>query len=243
VLDGLTVTVARGAVVGLLGPSGCGKTTLLRAIVGVQVVRSGTVTVLGEPAGTAGLRSRVGYVTQEASVYDDLTVRQNLQYFAAVLGAPRSDVDRVLEATDLGAQAGQLVASLSGGQRSRVSLAGALLGSPELLVLDEPTVGLDPVLRVELWALFHRLAAAGTSLLVSSHVMDEAARCDRLLLMRHGEILADDTPAGLLESTGTTDPESAFLALIGRHPSPPAAPPRLPSRRPRHASPAEGSGS
>ena len=218
VLDGLSITARRGAVVGLLGPSGCGKTTLLRAIVGVQVVQSGTVTVLGEPAGSAGLRSRVGYVTQEASVYDDLTVRQNLRYFAAVLGVSHGDVDRVLEATDLGAQAGQLVASLSGGQRSRVSLAGALLGSPELLVLDEPTVGLDPVLRVELWALFHRLAETGTSLLVSSHVMDEAARCDRLLLMRGGEILADDTPAGLLAATGTTDTEAAFLALIGSRP-------------------------
>lgn len=218
VLHGLNLTVPRGVVVGLIGPSGCGKTTLMRSIVGVQVVQSGTVTVLGEPAGTASLRRRVGYVTQDASIYDDLTVRQNLQYFRAVLGAPRSDVQRVIEATDLIAQAGQLAGSLSGGQRSRVSLAGALLGSPELLVLDEPTVGLDPVLRVELWSLFHRLAAAGTSLLVSSHVMDEASRCDRLLLMRHGEVLADDTPAGLLAATGTADIEAAFLALIPSHP-------------------------
>ena len=219
VLHGLSVSVPRGVVVGLLGPSGCGKTTLLRTIVGVQVVQSGTVTVLGRDAGSASLRHRVGYVTQDASVYDDLTVRQNLQYFRAVLGAPRSDVDRVLALTDLPSQAGQLVGSLSGGQRSRVSLAGALLGSPELLVLDEPTVGLDPLLRVELWTLFHQLAASGTSLLVSSHVMDEASRCDRLLLMRDGEILADDTPAGLLASTGTEDTEGAFLALIARHPS------------------------
>ncbi|GEP28041.1 ABC transporter ATP-binding protein [Cryobacterium levicorallinum] len=218
VLRGLTVTVPRGVVVGLLGPSGCGKTTLLRAIVGVQVVQSGTVTVLGLPAGAAPLRHRVGYVTQDASVYDDLTVRQNLHYFRAVLGAPRRDVDRVLALTDLTAQASQLVGSLSGGQRSRVSLAGALLGSPDLLVLDEPTVGLDPVLRVELWTLFHQLAAVGTSLLVSSHVMDEANRCDRLLLMRDGEILADDTPAGLLAATGTSDTEGAFLALIAQHP-------------------------
>ena len=220
ILHGLCLTVPRGGVVGLIGPSGCGKTTLMRSIVGVQLVQSGEVTVLGRAAGSMSLRNRVGYVTQDASVYDDLTVRQNLAYFRAVLGAPASDVDRVIEETDLGAHAGRLVGSLSGGQRSRVSLAGALLGSPELLVLDEPTVGLDPVLRVELWELFHRLAATGTSLLVSSHVMDEASRCDRLLLMRNGEILADDTPSGLLEWTATADIEAAFLSLIRQHPSP-----------------------
>jgi ABC-2 type transport system ATP-binding protein len=214
VLAGLSLTIPAGLVVGLIGPSGSGKTTLMRAIVGVQVLRSGTVTVFGRPAGSAALRHRVGYVTQDASVYDDLTVRQNLDYFRAVLGAGRKDVHRVIEATDLGASSAQLTGSLSGGQRSRVSLAVALLGSPELLVLDEPTVGLDPVLRRDLWALFHRLAADGTSLLVSSHVMDEAARCDRLLLMRGGAVLADDTPAGLLAATGTTDIEAAFLSLI-----------------------------
>ena len=218
VLHGLDLTVPRGIVVGLIGPSGSGKTTLMRAIVGVQVVQSGTVTVLGEPAGTDSLRHRVGYVTQDASVYTDLSVRQNLDYFRAVLGVTRADVDRVIEETDLGANARQLVGSLSGGQRSRVSLAVALLGRPELLVLDEPTVGLDPVLRRDLWALFHRLAAAGTSILVSSHVMDEAARCDRLLLMRDGDVLADDTPAGLLTATGTTDIDTAFLRLIGDDP-------------------------
>lgn len=218
VLHGLNLDVPRGQVVGLLGPSGSGKTTLMRTIVGVQVVKSGSVSVLGRPAGSAPLRHRVGYVTQDASVYDDLTVRQNLQYFRTVLGAPRGDVDRVIALTDLGAQSGQLVGSLSGGQRSRVSLAGALLGSPDLLVLDEPTVGLDPVLRVELWSLFHRLGDEGTSLLVSSHVMDEANRCDRLLLMRDGEILADDTPDALLRATASTDMEQAFLALIRRHP-------------------------
>ena len=215
VLRGLSLSIPAGRVVGLIGPSGSGKTTLMRAIVGVQVVQSGTVTVLGRPAGTAQLRRRVGYVTQDASVYDDLTVRQNLDYFRIVLDAGRSDVTRVIDVTDLGRTEHQLAGTLSGGQRSRVSLAVALLGSPELLVLDEPTVGLDPVLRRDLWALFHRLAAEGTSLLVSSHVMDEAARCDRLLLMRSGEILADDSPAGLLAATGTTDIEAAFLSLIG----------------------------
>jgi ABC-2 type transport system ATP-binding protein len=223
VLHGIDVAVTRGAVVGLLGPSGCGKTTLMRAIVGVQKIGDGTVNVLGKPAGHPSLRRRIGYDTQEASVYDDLTVRQNLAYFRSILGVPRSEIDRVAQATDLTGQMHQLVASLSGGQRSRVSLAVALLGSPELLVLDEPTVGLDPVLRVELWTLFRKLAAAGSTLLVSSHVMDEATRCDRLLLMRDGEFLADTTPTGLLEETQTRDPESAFLALIARYPKHEAA--------------------
>ncbi|WP_245979970.1 ABC transporter ATP-binding protein [Gryllotalpicola protaetiae] len=214
VLRGLTVSVPRGQVVGLLGPSGSGKTTLLRCVVGVQKVAAGSVTVLGQPAGSAPLRRRVGYVTQASSVYDDLTVRENLRYFARVLGAPASDVDRVIDETGLGDQAAQLTGSLSGGQRNRVSLAAALLGAPELLVLDEPTVGLDPVLRSELWGLFHRLAHAGTSLFVSSHVMDEAARCDRLMLLRDGEVIADDTPEGLLQSTGAPDAEAAFLSVI-----------------------------
>ncbi|WP_454108804.1 ABC transporter ATP-binding protein [Leifsonia shinshuensis] len=217
VLDGLDLHIPRGQVVGLLGPSGCGKTTLMRSIVGVQRVAGGRVEVLGQPAGSVALRHRVGYVTQAASVYDDLTVRQNLAYFRAVLGAGKADVDRAIEATDLGPNAGQLVSTLSGGQRSRVSLAAALLGSPDLLVLDEPTVGLDPLLRVELWGLFHRLADGGTSLLISSHVMDEATRCDRLLLMREGAILADTTPEELLAETGAADAEGAFLTLLRRH--------------------------
>ena len=214
VLDRFDLELPRGGVTGLLGPSGSGKTTLMRAIVGVQTVSGGTVTVLGEPAGSAALRHRVGYVTQASSVYDDLTVRQNLRYFARVLGAPAADVDRVLAETDLESHADALAGSLSGGQLSRASLAAALLGAPELLVLDEPTVGLDPVLRVELWALFRRLAENGVTLLVSSHVMDEATRCDRLLLLREGRLLADDSPAGLMRATGTTDAEDAFLVLI-----------------------------
>ncbi len=213
VLDGLDLVLG-GGVTGLLGPSGCGKTTLLRALVGVQQVDSGTVSVLGEPAGSASLRDRVGYVTQAASVYDDLTVAENLRFFAAVLGVGPADVERSLSAVDLVGQHDQVVGRLSGGQRSRVSLAVALLKEPDLLVLDEPTVGLDPVLRRDLWALFHRLAAAGAGVLVSSHVMDEAVRCDRLLLMREGAVIADGSPAEIRERTGTADIESAFLRVV-----------------------------
>jgi ABC-2 type transport system ATP-binding protein len=213
-VDGVTCTVPAGQVTGLLGPSGCGKTTLLRSVVGVQVVRSGSVTLDGVPAGDASLRHRIGYVTQAPSVYDDLTVEENLSFFARVLGADRADASRCLDAVDLGSHRDRLVARLSGGQRSRVSLAAALLGGPDFLVLDEPTVGLDPVLRRDLWVLFHRLAEEGAAVLVSSHVMDEAERCDRLLLMRGGRILADETPQGLLERTGARNVETAFLSLV-----------------------------
>ena len=216
VFDGIDLTIPRGQITGLLGPSGCGKTTLMRSIVGVQKIASGDVTVLGEPGGSRQLRHRVAYGTQGAAVYGDLSVRQNFAYFAALLKASKGDVDRVINEVGLRAQSGQLVDSLSGGQSSRVSLAMALIGSPELVVLDEPTVGLDPVLRAELWDLFRGLAKRGVTLIVSSHVMDEALRCDRLLLMRAGRIIADTTPSALLEDTGTADPEDAFLALIGR---------------------------
>ncbi|MGK5532599.1 ABC transporter ATP-binding protein [Streptomyces sp. URMC 129] len=219
VLKDLDFTVRRGSVTGLLGPSGCGKSTLMRAIVGAQAKVTGSLEALGRPAGSPVLRHRLGYVTQEPSVYLDLTIRQNLDYYAAVLGVPRGErrsaVDAALADVDLTARADALTANLSGGQRSRVSLAVALLGTPELLVLDEPTVGLDPVLRRGLWGLFHRLAAErGTTLLVSSHVMDEADRCDRLLLMRTGRILAEGTPDELRERTGAESVEEAFLRLI-----------------------------
>jgi ABC-2 type transport system ATP-binding protein len=218
VIRSLNWTVPTGRIVGLLGPSGCGKTTLMRSIVGVQILASGTVTVLGQPAGHRRLRDRVGYMTQNPSIYGDLTVTENLRYFASVIGVRRRDLDaavaHVLAQVDLHSHAKARVDQLSGGERSRVSLAAALVGRPELLVLDEPTVGLDPVLRRDLWAIFRRLADAGTTLLVSSHVMDEAGRCDRLLLMREGGVLADDTLDGVLARTGTPDIETAFLALV-----------------------------
>jgi ABC-2 type transport system ATP-binding protein len=222
VLRGLDFTVPRGQITGLLGPSGCGKSTLMRSIVGTQAKVTGTLNVLGRPAGHPTLRTRIGYVTQAPSVYDDLTVRQNLDYFAAILDPGRAaatrrhdDITRAITDVDLTTHADSLAGNLSGGQRSRVSLAVALLGTSELLVLDEPTVGLDPVLRRDLWALFHDIAASrGATLLISSHVMDEAERCHRLLLMREGEILADDTPDALRADTGSDTVEAAFLHLV-----------------------------
>jgi ABC-2 type transport system ATP-binding protein len=213
VLTGISLRVGRGLVTGLLGPSGSGKTTLMRAIVGVQIVDGGQVTVLGRPGGSPELRPRVGYVTQAPSVYGDLTVRENLRYFARILAAPPDRVDEVIRTVGLGGQADQVVGTLSGGERSRASLATALLGRPEILVLDEPTVGLDPVLRRDLWNTFHELAAGGTTLLVSSHVMDEARRCDELVLLREGRLVATTSPDELLRRTGVSDLEDAFLAL------------------------------
>jgi ABC-2 type transport system ATP-binding protein len=214
VLPELSCSIAAGSVTGLLGPSGSGKSTLIRSIVGVQKVAGGSVEVLGEPAGSKGLRSRVGYRTQAPSVYRDLTVRENLRFFARVLGADADAVERAIAEVSLTDYAGQVVGRLSGGQEARVSLATALLGSPELLVLDEPTVGLDPVLRRDLWELFHGLAAGGRTLLVSSHVMDEADRCDSLLLLREGRLLAAATPRELRTQTGAEQLDEAFLRLV-----------------------------
>lgn len=214
VIPDLTASVPSGTVTGLLGPSGCGKSTLMRSIVGVQIVAGGTVLVLGEPAGSPSLRRRVAYVTQDPSVYRDLSVRENLAFYAAVLRVGRSRVADVVELVGLGDVVESRVDRLSGGQVSRVSLAVALLSAPEVLVLDEPTVGLDPVLRRQLWSTFADLASAGATLIVSSHVMDEAVRCDRLQLMRDGRLIADDTPGALMARTGTADVESAFLALV-----------------------------
>jgi ABC-2 type transport system ATP-binding protein len=214
VLRGLDFEVPRGAITGLLGPSGCGKTTLMRSIVGVQIVESGEVRVLGEPAGSPGVRARVGYVTQAPAVYMELTARENLHYFGRLLGAPSERVDQILETIELAGHADRPVRNMSGGQAARVSLGTALVGRPDVLVLDEPTVGLDPLLRENLWEKFRELAEGGTTLFVSSHVMDEAARCDHLLLMRDGRLLADLTPAELRERTGEEDMERAFVRLI-----------------------------
>lgn len=217
VLPGLSLTVPAGSVTGLLGPSGCGKTTLIRCLAGIQVIRKGTVTVLGQPAGSPANRRRVAYMTQASSVYPDLTVRQNLAYFAALAGADDVAVRDAIDRVGLSPQTDELTGRLSGGQRTRVSLAAALLADPQVLLLDEPTVGLDPVLRRDLWKQFDQLAAEGRTLLVSSHVMDEAGRCDRVLLMREGRLIADDSPDGLRASAGTDDLEQAFLTLAERN--------------------------
>ena len=213
VLRGLDWTVNSGQIVGLLGPSGSGKTTLLRAVVGVQRISRGEVTVLGLPAGHPLLRRSVGYMTQAAAVYDDVSVDDNLHYAARLLGVGRRRVNSVVEQVDLSGQRQQLVRTLSGGQRSRVSLAFALLGEPRVAVLDEPTVWLDPVLRAALWDLFRVLAREGTTLLISTHVMDEADRCDRLLLLREGRAIAEGPPQQLRDRTGTATLEQAFLHL------------------------------
>ena len=217
VLDDLSFSLAPGNVTGLLGPSGCGKTTLMRVLVGVQAITAGTVTLLGLPAAHPRLRARIGYATQAPAVYTDLTLGENLRYFGTVLGLRGRQLAEAITTTiarlDLGGLDRRLVGTFSGGQLARVGLAVALLGRPDLLILDEPTVGLDPVLRRDLWSLFHGLAADGASLLVSSHVMDEAARCDNLLFMREGRFLAEAPPAEILKQTGAPDLESAFLSL------------------------------
>jgi ABC-2 type transport system ATP-binding protein len=220
VLHGVSFQIPAGQVTGLLGPSGCGKTTLMRSVVGVQRNVSGTLRVLGSEAGRAGLRSEVAYLPQALSIYNDLTVRENLRYFASILCLGEEAVLEALRRVRLTGLAGRIVRELSGGEQARVSLASALLGDPRLLVLDEPTVGLDPVLRSQLWRLFGELAGAGATLLVSSHVMDEARRCDEVLLLRDGSLIARDTPAGLARTTGTEDLDEAFLRLIGGEGSP-----------------------
>jgi ABC-2 type transport system ATP-binding protein len=214
VLPGLSLSVEAGSVTALLGPSGCGKTTLMRSIVGVQIVEGGEVRVLGEAAGSPALRSRVAYMTQGPSVYTDLTVRENLRFFARVLGAPGERIENAIRTVSLGALADRVVRDLSGGERARVSLATTLLGDPDVLILDEPTVGLDPVLRQDLWETFYALARDGKTLLVSSHVMDEAVNCHNLALMREGRFLAIAPPDEILKRTGADDLTEAFLRLI-----------------------------
>jgi len=215
-LHDVSMQIARGTITGLLGPSGCGKTTLMRSIVGTQIIEKGTVTVLGRPAGSAELRHRVGYVTQDPTIYDDLRIIDNVRYFASLYGTDSQAADQAVAAVGLDDHRTALCGNLSGGQRTRVSLACALVARPDLLVLDEPTVGLDPVLRVDLWEQFGQLARRGTTLLVSSHVMDEADHCGDLLLMRDGHLLAHTTPTNLREDTGCQSLEEAFLSVIRR---------------------------
>lgn len=214
ILHELDFAIHSGTVTGLIGPSGSGKTTLMRAIVGVQKPTSGELTVLGMTAGSKQLRSKIGYVTQSPSVYNDLTVEQNLRYFATITKTTAADVTRTIELVHLEPQRTHIVETLSGGERARVSLAVALLGEPELLVLDEPTIGLDPVLREDLWTLFAELAASGKTLLISSHVMDEAERCENLVLLREGDVLWSDSKAALLTYTGTKDVGAAFIKMV-----------------------------
>lgn len=214
ILDKLNFTVQRGSITGLIGPSGSGKTTLMRAIVGVQSVSAGELTVLHHKAGSRKLRRSIGYVTQSPAVYMDLTVLQNLFYFGTLVDANHAKVEKVIKSVQLQKQRDQIVESLSGGQKARVSLAVALLGDPELLVLDEPTVGLDPILRNELWELFGKMADEGKTLLVSSHVMDEADRCENLILLRDGSLLWSESRAALLAKTRRDSVGDAFVAMI-----------------------------
>jgi ABC-2 type transport system ATP-binding protein len=210
----LSLRIGAGRVTGLLGPSGSGKTTLIRAIAGVQKTEAGVVRVLGQPAGAAAVRGRVGYMTQTRGLYDDLTARENVRYFARIFGAPASRVEETLAAVRLSELADRVVRTLSGGEQARTALATALVARPQVLLLDEPTVGLDPLLRRDLWATFHRLADEGAALLVSSHVMDEAGYCDELLLLREGQVMARGTPAELRERTRTQDLAETFLRLV-----------------------------
>jgi ABC-2 type transport system ATP-binding protein len=215
-LHDFSMQIAPGTITGLLGPSGCGKTTLMRCIVGTQIVTSGTVTVLGRPAGSAVLRKRVGYMPQDPTIYNDLRIVDNVRYFASLYGFDGHAADAAIERVGLSDHRTAYCGNLSGGQRTRASLACALVCQPALLVLDEPTVGLDPVLRADLWEQFHELARGGTTLLVSSHVMDEADHCGDLLLMREGHLVAHTTPTRLREDTGCTALEEAFLSIIKR---------------------------
>ena len=213
-LQDFSVQIGRGTITGLLGPSGCGKTTLMRCIVGSQAVTSGTVRVLGQPAGSPALRHRVGYMPQDPTIYNDLRIIDNVRYFASLYGFDNRAADTAIERVGLTDHRTAFCGNLSGGQRTRASLACALVCQPDLLVLDEPTVGLDPVLRVDLWEQFTDLARSGSTLLVSSHVMDEAEHCGDLLLMREGLLVAHTTPTQLREDTGCTSLEDGFLSVI-----------------------------
>jgi ABC-2 type transport system ATP-binding protein len=211
-LDGLSLHVRRGEVYGLLGPNGAGKTTLIRMLVGLVRADQGEIRVLGRPMPELGVLSRIGYMTQQAALYPDLSALDNVRFFAAIYGA-EAQVEEALRLVELWDRRDSVVGTLSGGMRTRCSLACALVHHPDLLLLDEPTVGVDPQLRVQFWDHFRRLAAAGTTIVVSSHVMDEAERCQRLGLIRGGKVLAEGSPDELRQLAGVERLEDAFLKL------------------------------
>lgn len=218
-LDQVDLELSAGRIIGLIGPSGAGKTTLIQAIVGRLKLPKSAVTVLGKQAGSPQLRQKIAYMTQSLSVYGDLTVEENMVYFGRMNGLRSRElhaaIREMLETVDLTKKADTLTNKLSRGQQQRVSLAVTLLGKPELLVLDEPTTGLDPALRNRLWRIFRQLSKEGTTLIISSHSMDEASRCDDLVLIREGRIIAHDTPEELLARTKANSVEQAFLQLAG----------------------------
>ena len=214
-LDGITIRVRQGEIYGLLGPNGAGKTTLIRLITGLLAAHTGTVTVLGQRMPDVGVLRHIGYMTQQAALYPSLSVDENVRFFAAINGAEEGVKD-ALELVRLYDRRGSVVSTLSGGMRQRCSLACALVHRPQLLLLDEPTVGVDPELRVQFWEDFRRMAASGTTIIVSSHVMDEADRCQRLGLIQYGRLIDDGTPSEIRAKAGTQNLEEAFLALAGR---------------------------
>ena len=214
ILHEFDLEVQAGKILGLLGPSGSGKTTIMRSVVGLQRLTGGAIKVLGIPAGDKSLRTRISYSTQDASIYRDLTCIENIEYFAALQGHETSSTDEILELVDLGRNRKQLAATLSGGERARLALATALVGAPEILILDEPTVGLDPLLRRDLWILFHRFTDEGKTLLVSSHMMEEADHCDELVLLREGAILSKGSPAELRKQAGLENMDAVFISLV-----------------------------
>jgi len=217
-LDGVTLRVHRGEVYGLLGPNGAGKTTLIRSLVGLVAPEAGTVSVLGQRMPQLEVLARIGYMTQQAALYPDLSAEENVHFFGAIYG--RVDgVRDALELVDLWDRRKSVVSTLSGGMRTRCSLACALVHKPDLLLLDEPTVGVDPQLRVQLWDRFRKMAAGGTTIVVSSHVMDEAERCDRLGLIRFGKLLAEGTVPEIKAKAGVARLEDAFLKLSEASPA------------------------
>lgn len=219
-LDHLSLRVKKGEVFGLLGPNGSGKTTAIRVLVGLERADSGEVTALGINAPDRRLNTRIGYMPQETALYQDLTVSENLELFGELYGMDSAAMERrmrdLLALVDLTKRRDSVVHTLSGGMRHRTSLVAALLHDPELLVLDEPTVGVDPELRASFWGYFDDLAARGVTVLITTHYMDEARNCDRIGLLRAGRLIAEGAPQEVMAEAETDDLEVAFLRLAGR---------------------------